>query len=218
MRLPRGEQRGKFSHAGQQVDTFRPISGTKCSEVGAEAWTGASGSAKIDRMDHAARPAEDRFQDPGRTLDEITAEDVLVVCPACSGCARVVVVARSDAPVSSWPRRLVCPGCCLTRERPPGTPAWRWADGTEPFFALPLWLREPCCGRVLWALNEQHLQLLGDHVGARLRQRPREHAAPTSVLERLPSWITAADNRPAVLRAVGRLQRRIPRAGAAESG
>lgn len=86
-----------------------------------------------------------------------------------------------------------------------------WGGATDPYFGAPLWLQGPCCGgRVLWAYNERHLSVLRAHVAARLRERPPDGLGPTSMLERLPSWITSAQHREEVVRTIDRLQRRVP--------
>ncbi len=50
-----------------------------------------------------------------------------------------------------------------------------------------------------------------DLQAVQLRQWPPEDGAPTSVLERLPGWVTSAKHRSDVIRAIERLQERIPR-------
>lgn len=151
-----------------------------------------------------------RHRDPGLTAYELTADDVLVTCPSCQGCARVVVTSRTDEWLASWPRRLVCPHCSLVQERPPRSGS-AWGGATDPYFGAPLWLQSPCCGgRVLWAYNERHLSVLRAHVAAKLRERPPSDLGPTSMLERLPSWITSAQHREEVVRTIDRLQRRVP--------
>ena len=41
----------------------------------------------------------------------------------------------------------------------------------DHFFGLPLWLQTSCCGQVLWAYNEAHLNFLESYVQSRLRER-----------------------------------------------
>jgi hypothetical protein len=78
----------------------------------------------------------------------------------------------------------------------------------DPFFRCPLWLQTDCRGQVLWAYNERHLDVLETYVGARLRERG--HGAglgqPTSMVERLPPWLTSAKNRHTVQRGIKRLR------------
>jgi hypothetical protein len=75
----------------------------------------------------------------------------------------------------------------------------------DPYFGLPLWLRRACCGRVLWAYNVPHLELLEGYVAATQRERPRPAGSQT-LLERLPAWMKAAGNRAEVLAAIRALR------------
>lgn len=153
-----------------------------------------------------------RFLDPGVILYEML-DEVLVVCPACRGCARII---RQDASTPGWfaPRRLVCGGCSCVRD---------WADKAlcfatragvpvDPYFSLPLWLQANFRGRILWAFNPQHLRLLEAHVGASLREHRRREGLGwqnQSLVNRLPKWMTAGKNREDVLRVIARLQRSL---------
>ncbi|MFD4246830.1 hypothetical protein ACFWP3_35365 [Streptomyces sp. NPDC058525] len=84
----------------------------------------------------------------------------------------------------------------------------------DPYFQLPLWLQASCCGHVLWAYNVRHLDLLEAYVAAKLRERGElVPAAPTSLVERLPTWLKAAKNRTEVLRTIRRLRSTLPAGG-----
>ncbi|TMR91657.1 hypothetical protein EJK15_48690 [Nonomuraea basaltis] len=168
----------------------------------------------------------DRFRDPGVRLWHF-AREILVRCPRCDG--RALVAVHPDHrdghtyPVG-WltaPHRLTCPGCSHIAEWAPR----RWSSGAgdayftrrgallvpefggpdDPYFRLPLWLRRPCCGQVLWAYNVPHLELLEAYVAATLRERPRPAGSQT-LLERLPAWMKAAGNRAEVLAAIRALR------------
>ena len=101
---------------------------------------------------------------------------------------------------------LDCPGCGAT-----SLSEVNWlrviASTRDPWFGLPLWLHTPCCGHALWALNENHLELLRAYVSATIRERvPNRNA---SLVSRLPDWLKAAKNRDAVLRSVAKLERLV---------
>ncbi|MBB2949108.1 hypothetical protein FB565_008913 [Actinoplanes lutulentus] len=82
----------------------------------------------------------------------------------------------------------------------------RFAD-PGAYFGLPLWLRARCCGgRVLWAYNATHLDLLASFVGADLRERGRYGGCDRSLIERLPAWIKAAGHRAELLAAITRMR------------
>ncbi|MGX1808157.1 hypothetical protein ACWIGI_20765 [Nocardia sp. NPDC055321] len=155
----------------------------------------------------------------GRHFDERRfllqyAERILVVCGGCGGRAASVRWPGAEAP-GTWaayePRRLACAGC-------PAVRAWATErDGrgyfgrlsgdspVDPHFGLPLWLQTRCAGRVLWALNTDHLDELSAFVGAALREHG-PGGSTTTMLASLPGWITAARNRDSVLKGLGRLR------------
>lgn len=80
------------------------------------------------------------------------------------------------------------------------------AAGREPLFGLPLALTESLRrGHTVWAFNAAHLQELKRFVTATLRER---HGAGMSYFARLPAWLKSARMRPAVLKAIARLEQR----------
>jgi hypothetical protein len=65
---------------------------------------------------------------------------------------------------------------------------------------------------VLWAYNAAHLSFLEAYVGAKLRGHRRDPEwgwSNQSLESRLPGWMTAASNRPAVLDAIGKLRAKL---------
>lgn len=154
-----------------------------------------------------------RFLDNGRRLAGY-ADRILVVCPRCTARAEVLPAAglpelRYYSELLYRPRRLVCARCGAHRDwtaqrRGAAVVAVTLGGPDEPFFGLPLWLQVPCRGRVLWAYDDRHLDVLADYVAAGLRQRPDWPSM--SMLDRLPAWMKTAGNRADVLRAVGRLR------------
>ncbi|MEU7000947.1 hypothetical protein [Nonomuraea sp. NPDC046570] len=150
-----------------------------------------------------------RFRDPGTTWLDLLNDDVLVRCPVCDRLAKVVVTPGEPRPGPFVAHRLICPACGHTRD-------WasdritRHDDGRDPYFGLPLWLRRPCAGHLLWAYGERHLDLLDDFVRARLRERDRPPGTPSSMAERLPAWIQSAHHRGDILHAIEHLRRILP--------
>jgi hypothetical protein len=148
-----------------------------------------------------------RFHDPGSTLWRFSHE-ILVVCPSCDGPATI----RRESAWAASPRRLTCTGCACTAEwiaRP--TRGW-WdhpePDGpVEPWFGRPVWLRAKVRGRVLWAYNLEHLDLLEGYLAAGLRIRGTTgDCQEQTMLARLPVWMKSAKNRDDVLRTIRRLR------------
>lgn len=167
----------------------------------------------------------ERFRDPTTVAAElVVADEVLIVCPACGGCGRVVVTPGRELPVEARfidrlfvDRRLVCRSCGLTRSWPRSgeSQSIGWGPGCDPFFGIPLWLTVPCCGRSLWCYNSGHLDLLRHWIAADHRERgsepPRsgDRWETLTLLEDLPAWITSRKNRRHVLEALDRLDERL---------
>jgi hypothetical protein len=83
-------------------------------------------------------------------------------------------------------------------------------QGQEPRTGLPLWLRTEFRGRLLWAVNEPHLDFMERFVAAGVREQRPGNATLAS---RLPDWIKSAKHRPALLRALARMRATLPQAG-----
>ncbi|GGK53723.1 hypothetical protein Ppa06_13990 [Planomonospora parontospora subsp. parontospora] len=156
----------------------------------------------------------DRFRDPLVRVDRF-ADDVLVRCPACDGCAVVLGnlggpehAPKTGSGALGVRRRLRCGACGSSKDE--FTSVSLTGGPVDPFFRLPLWLQADCRGHVLWAYNVRHLDLLESYVAARLRER-RAVPGSMSMLARLPKWLKSAKNRDEVLRAVNRMRASLPR-------
>lgn len=157
------------------------------------------------------------FRDQRVTAWDFVADEVLVRCPRCDACARVVrrPGVESSSAGQSECRRVVCTGCGFVLDEPPGVRVLRSPERSgvvhDPFFRYPLWLQADCCGHVLWAYNRQHLEYLRSFVSARVRERPAEvpeseSARRMTLVAKLPAWLKAAKNRDQVLHAIDRLR------------
>jgi hypothetical protein len=153
-----------------------------------------------------------RFLDTGTRLDEFY-DEFLVVCPKCAKMARVLVDEAALELMSKKkteqfrnkmfaPRRLVC-GNCAHSNHWTGTEI-SVGSGVDWYFRAPLWLQISCCGETLWAYNRDHLELLEQFVGAKLRERTNK--GRNSFLSKLPQWIKSAKNREEILRAIARMR------------
>ncbi|MFL5692198.1 MAG: hypothetical protein ACJ795_10365 [Ktedonobacteraceae bacterium] len=163
------------------------------------------------------------FIDSGRTLEDFV-ETMDVHCPKCHKCAQVrriptdeeVILADDTDRYGSWsfrrsfsPRKVSCLHCSYTS-------IWkgkvRGGRGQHDwYFGLPLWLQTPCCGKILWAFNEEHLSFLERYVTA--KQRIKFFAAGrvrnATVASRLPFWIKRAKNQDEVLKGIARLKKML---------
>ena len=103
------------------------------------------------------------------------------------------------------PRKLVCLHCAYY-EIYEGKKALI-GNAKDWYFQRPLWLQISCCGKILWAYNKQHLDLLESYVSAKLRKRKPN--VNKSVASRLPNWIKLAKNRDEILKAIGKLKEKL---------
>ncbi|AYF32149.1 hypothetical protein CSH63_32860 [Micromonospora tulbaghiae] len=165
-------------------------------------------------MASAERGSTGRFRDPRNWLGGLAAGEVLVRCPRCAERASVLPCpeeadgTRHDV----WlRRRLSCLGCAYTAlwEAPRLANNARafpeFSGPNDPYFGQPLWLSIECRGRVLWAYNAEHLDLLEAYVSAQLRERGQYMGSQTLV-ERLPAWVKEGRHRAEVRGAIGQLR------------
>ena len=137
-----------------------------------------------------------------------TREDpTLVVCPCCQNKAKVLPLNDSNGGM-----RLSCERCGCAKEQKKSSTSFYWGDEmpTDGYFKLPLWMQVRCCGKILWAFNLRHLDLLESYVGARLRERrkdPKSGWRNASVVSRLPNWIKASGNRDKILQCLKKLRK-----------
>ena len=139
---------------------------------------------------------------------------VLVVCPKCGACASQIRTKELDANRTAYVRNLTCRACGLARKG--GTLILPGANlpGTYPSKPpeLDLWLQTPCCGQTLWAFNLRHIETIESYVRAELREQHKvdDHWSNTSLVNRLPQWMKAANNREDILKGIARLKAKLP--------
>lgn len=79
--------------------------------------------------------------------------------------------------------------------------------GHEPFLGLELWFLASFKGKLVWALNREHLNYLISYIGAELREKERFVGAPCKVQsDLLPAFMKSAKNRTALLKLLQRMQ------------
>jgi hypothetical protein len=100
-----------------------------------------------------------------------------------------------------------CEVCGIVDEHQPKNipylPSRKNSTPSDPVFGLSLWYQSPIRGKVLWAYNKEHLLTIGDYVAAKLRER--NGSVHTSMVEKLPTFISAAKNRQLVLKTIEKL-------------
>ncbi|WP_326281641.1 hypothetical protein [Tamlana sp. 2201CG12-4] len=68
-------------------------------------------------------------------------------------------------------------------------------------------LKVPCCGQILWAMNLEHLDFLERYVESDLRERiPNINK---SLASRLPKWIKSSKNRLEILKCIKKLRNKL---------
>jgi hypothetical protein len=144
------------------------------------------------------------------------AKDILVVCPSCATRALVQTGEFSALKAPHHDIRVVCSSCGFnkTLHKVPVRQDEKQKRGTmlifgapiDPFFHLPLWLQADFSGNTLWAYNLEHLDFLAQHIGAKLRERNVGPRMGRSLGSRLPRWMTAANHREALLKAIEQLR------------
>jgi DNA-directed RNA polymerase subunit RPC12/RpoP len=158
-----------------------------------------------------------RFRDYTTYLAEFENE-IWVRCPRCD---RPVRSRRLDDRLT-W--RIACPHCSYThtasrlaqhqKPMPWWTGNW-WTEyrnhrgAVDPLFGLPLWLQVPCCGEVLWAYNEAHLEFLETYVRATIRERQGGKGNHHGMATRLPRWMKLAKHRAPILKQIQHLRDRL---------
>lgn len=160
------------------------------------------------------------FTDLGQTLEDF-ADTIYVRCPACQQCAHVRRIPADEEKImadiaryggslsynrSFSPRKLSCLHCGYTK-------TWqghgRGGGGPRDwYFGLPLWLRTPCCGNILWAFNEEHLSFLEGYIAATHRPKFNINGERRNgtMISRLPLWMKTANHRDEVLKGIARLK------------
>lgn len=159
----------------------------------------------VDASEQHADPG--RFRDPRSNVYDYMSE-ILVRCPRCGQKARVAPNPSATPNERSWftARRVSCLSCAYSSEQT-STSHLQFRGGRDPYFGLQLWLSADCAGQLLWAYNFDHLDLLESFVAADLRERGGATAnGPSSLVERLPSWMKQAKHREEIIKTIKQLR------------
>lgn len=144
-----------------------------------------------------------RFQDQQKRITEFH-QNVAVHCPACT--------AKAFATVDYTARkaRLSCLHCGFSKDASTEGKIGNTKAGIQMaahlYFDASLWYRSPFRNDVFFAFNEEHLDYLKQYIGARLREhKDRTHF---TLLEKLPKFYHDARNRDALLKLIGKLEKK----------
>ncbi|MEI2329303.1 hypothetical protein [Priestia megaterium] len=112
---------------------------------------------------------------------------ILVKCPNCELCARVV---KLDKKLSGSTHSCTCPHCgYLDVTNTDSQGPLELSEAVDPFFQLPLYLETICPERRLWAYNLDHLQYIESYIevktcGACFDELSVEHSLPDWVIHK----------------------------------
>ena len=137
--------------------------------------------------------------------------EVLIVCPSC--CKKAIVKKNEET------IKIICLNCGYSKmlsEKPDvilHQSSSKIIKGkytiiggaVDPYFHLPLWLKQDCCENLFWAYNYEHLDFLKKYVEAKLRERNLDEISNKSIGSRLPKWMTLKKNRDIVLKTIHQL-------------
>lgn len=159
---------------------------------------------------------EERSKDAYHTHLYQFAKDILVVCPTCAARAVVQTGGFLTPKQEKYNVKVVCSSCGFNKTidniSPRQDPKQKrgniliFGAPIDPFFHLPLWLQDDFSDNTLWAYNLEHLNFLAQHIGAKLRERNVGMRNGRSIGSRLPRWMTSANNRETVLKAIEKLR------------
>ena len=140
-----------------------------------------------------------RFSDEQKRLSDFW-DEVWVVCPVCA--KKAIAIKNKERLVA----RLTCTACGYAREVDMQVAKTAILDtGAHAYFDAALWLQSPFKGRhVFMALNGAHLEYLERYIAAEIR----EHAGRShfTLLEKLPKFYHAAENRAGLLQLIRKLK------------
>lgn len=144
--------------------------------------------------------------------------EVLVVCPKCSGQA-IVHSDFSFKKIRYHDIKVICSSCGFNERKQDLSSGVLYSRSTsktkyilfgapvDPFFKYSLWLQGKINGNLLWAYNYEHLEFIRIIVEAKLRERRSETNYNASVASRLPRWLTSKTNREKALKVIARLKK-----------
>lgn len=143
--------------------------------------------------------------------------EILVVCPQCSG--EAIVHSQLSIKNKKYEDiRVVCPGCGFNKTQKEiesrvffskmvNSKSILFGAPIDPFFKLPLKLLDAVNGNSFWAYNYAHLEFIRTIIDARLRERRSGSNFNGSIASRLPRWLTSKSNRETALKVIDRLKR-----------
>jgi len=133
----------------------------------------------------------------------------------CDKCGRYYRVAISDSSKQHFPMlHVACPYCGYVMSgEVQKNPAYvtyigEIKNGRDPFFGFELWFLTDYRGKLIWALNREHLTYLIDYLSADLREKPLGYEMRTQS-DQLPAFMKTAKNRNGIVKCLKNMQKNI---------
>lgn len=143
-------------------------------------------------------------------------DHTLAVTGQCAASGRYFRVYVPAKKVRGPRVRVKCPWCggfvlgeVSAPKEPPPLVLGEVRQGRDPYFGYPLYFRGEFRGKLVWALNREHLQYLIDYLSADLRAAPAGHlegSGMRSQSDRLPAYMKSAKNRAGIVKLLSRMQ------------
>jgi hypothetical protein len=143
------------------------------------------------------------YRDEGKTLYDFLFE-FYVKCPQCGKFAYVKSFPNEKGSYLFYEKRvLTCDYCGCTK-------IYRKFGPVGNDFSL--WLDTSCHGNRLWAYNLAHLEYIEKYINATLRQDYDNDIGykNTSMLIRLPKWLTDGKHRNEILKCIEKVKTTLP--------
>ena len=130
----------------------------------------------------------------------------------CSNCGRYYRVDLKPTDAQNFNKLMVaCPYCGTKMQGQVHKTAYcdyycsSIKQGCDPFFNLPLWFLSSFNGKLVWALNREHLNYLIDYLSATLREKPTTYPLKTQS-DHLPTFMKTAKNRERIVKILRKMQ------------
>ena len=129
----------------------------------------------------------------------------------CCNCAERVDTVIEHVSVKKELINIKCPACSFSQKYKPryierASTSIDLNTAHDPIYKLPLWLSGEFRNNIFWAYNYEHLSHIKGHVGASLRTKIDR--GYTTMLEKLPAWITSKKNRDGILKLIDRIEKK----------
>ncbi len=131
----------------------------------------------------------------------------------CKSCGRYYRVDIKDEEKQRFPvLHVACPYCGTTMPGAVHKTAEAFScigeieNGRDPFFGLELWFLASFQGKVVWAINREHLAYLINYLNADLREKPAKIYGMKTQADHLPTFIKTAKNRERIVKLLKKMQ------------